>query len=152
MPQSAGASATTSTGNDEGTSILKPTSQPRNVDDTQNVQQIPQKEVEKLLPEDLNKQSQKPSSALSSQCTSKSGEGLNLISKFIDVEPAKQVVNQKQKDDSSSSRPGQKDVKRKGSSSSMSALSEMIQDIRISPREAKAAAENIPTKGTVEGI
>lgn len=216
------ACAAKSTGNDEEASILKPASESSAVSEPPNVQQIPQSQAKQSIPEDRNKQSQKLSSA--SEATSKSGEGLNLISKLIEAEPAKQLnhqkqtevtsitqplkdderkessdvvqdvrieptkqfvnqkqaddtsstrrpkdlkgkgssvvvqdvrkfngstkqfVNQKQANDTSSTRPP-KDVKRKGSSSSVSALSDIIQEVRISPREAKTAAENIPTKG-----
>ena len=174
--------AAKSAGNDKGASMLKTTSESSTVSEPPHVQQIPQSQVKQSIPEDLNKQSQKLSSA--NKATSKNGEGLNLISKLIEVEPAKQLMNQKQtentsfagspkddkrkesssdvvqdvkvepkqfinqkhSDDTSSARPP-KVVKRKGSSSSVSALSDIIQDIRISPREAKTVAENIPTKG-----
>lgn len=194
------ACATKSNGNDKGASILKPACESSAVSEPPNVQQMPQSQAKQSIPEDLNKQSQK--------LPSKSGEGLNLISKLIEAEPAKQVnhqkqseetslaqppkdekrkesdvvqkqaddtsstrqqkdfkgkgsssvvqdvrieptkqfINQKQANNTSSARPP-KEVKRRGSSSSVSALSDIIQDIRISPREAKAAAENIPTKG-----
>lgn len=173
--------AAKSAGNDKGASMLKTTSESSTVSEPPNVQQMPQSQAKQSIPEDLNKQSQKLSSA--NKATSKSGEGLNLISKLIEVKPAKQLINQQQaedtsfagspkddkrkesssdvvqdvkepkqfinqkhSDDTSSARPP-KVVKRKGSSSSVSALSDIIQDIRISPREAKTVAENIPTKG-----
>ncbi|KAL9959501.1 hypothetical protein ACROYT_G032828 [Oculina patagonica] len=194
------ACAAKSTRNDEEASILIPASESSVVSKPPNVQQMPQSQAKQSIPEDLNKQSQKLSS--------KSGEGLNLISKLIEAEPAKQVnhqkqseetslaqppkdekrkgspdvvqkqaddtsstrqqkdfkgkgsssvvqdvrieptkqfINQKEANNTSSARPP-KEVKRRGSSSSVSALSDIIQDIRISPREARTAAENIPTK------
>lgn len=181
---SQGASANKAAEKDERDALLKSASKPSTVPEQPSVQQMPQIQAKQSIPEDASKQPQKLSSA--NKATSKSGEGLNLISKLIETEPAKQLVNQKQSEDTSLAKPVKddkskesstsgdvqgvkiqptkqlsnqkqndhissarppKDVKRKGSSSSVSSLSDIIQDIRISPREAKSAAENIPTKG-----
>ena len=143
------ARVTASTGNDKsGASISKQTSQP-SFSEPHRVVPVPKNEARKSIPEDLNKQSHKLSSVNQGTCTSKSGEGLNLISTFVKAEPGKQIVDQKQAGNASMPGTTSKDSKRRGSnSSSVSALSDIIQDIRISPREAKVAAENIPTKGT----
>ena len=145
MPLSA--CVTASTGNDKSrASISKQTSQP-SFSEPHRVVPVPQNEARKSIPEDLNKQSHKLSSV--NQGALKSGEGLNLISTFVKAEPGKQFVDQKQAGNVSMPGMQSKDGKRRGSnSSSVSALSDIIQDIRVSPREAKVAAENIPTKGT----
>lgn len=74
-----------------------------------------------------------------------SQEGINVISSLIDVEPIKQCVNQSPTEDMVSARV-QKSSKRRGSASSTGALSDIIQDIRISTREAKMAADITPSK------
>ena len=76
-----------------------------------------------------------------------SQEGINVISSLIDVEPIKQCVNQSPTEDMVSARV-QKSSKRRGSASSTGVLSDIIQDIRISTREAKMAADTTPSKGT----
>ncbi|XP_068758689.1 uncharacterized protein [Montipora capricornis] len=74
-----------------------------------------------------------------------SQEGINVISSLIDVEPIKQCVNQSPTEDMVLARV-QKSSKRRGSASSTGALSDIIQDIRISTREAKMAADTTPSK------
>ena len=70
-----------------------------------------------------------------------------MNSTSIKPEPGKQFVERKQAGNVSVS-GASKDSQRRGSnSSSVSSLSDIIQDIRISPHEAKLATENIPTKG-----
>lgn len=70
-----------------------------------------------------------------------------MNSTSIKPEPGKQFVDRKQAGNVLVS-GASKDSQRRGSnSSSVSSLSDIIQDIRISPHEAKLATENIPTKG-----
>ena len=95
---------------------MKQASETSTVSKHPTVQQIPQNPAEQSVAEDLNKQSQKLSST--SQRAPQSGEGLNLISKLIAVEPAKQFTE---------------DSKRKGSSSSVSPQSGVFQSGRTEP-------------------
>ncbi|XP_074608990.1 uncharacterized protein LOC141863372 isoform X2 [Acropora palmata] len=74
--------------------------------------------------------------------TQSSQKGLNMISSLIDVDPTKEYNSQSQTTDGSSSRLP-KSSRRRGSSSSTGALSDIIQDLRISQREAKMAADNL---------
>lgn len=122
--------AAKSTGNDDGVSILKQESEASTIPKVPTVEQLPQNQAKQSVPEDLHKQSQKLSST--SQEASKSGEGLNLISKLIEVEPAKQFTDHTQNEDISLGKL-LKDSKRKGSSSSVSPLSDVFQDGRIEP-------------------
>lgn len=82
------------------------------------------------------------------QCSQK---GLNMISSLIDVETIKEYNSQSQTTDGSSSRLP-KSSRRRGSSSSTGALSDIIQDLRISQREAKMAADNLTTEGKIVSI
>ena len=132
--------AVKSGGNDEGGSILKQASETSAVSKPPTVQQMPKNQAKQSVPEDLNKQSQKLSST--SQRASKSGEGLNLISKLIEAEPAKQFTDHPQTEDISLGKP-LKDSKRKGSSSSVSPLSDVFQDGRI-----ESAKQSIDQKQT----
>lgn len=109
---------------------MKQESEASTVPKVPTVQQLPRNQAKQSVPEDLHKQSQKLSST--SQEASKSGEGLNLISKLIEVEPAKQFTDHRQTEDISLGKP-LKDSKRKGSSSSVSPQSDVFQDGRIEP-------------------
>ena len=146
MPQSA-ATVTASTGKEQGSLILERSSQSKSIAKPQKDLQSTKNQTVVSVAEHRDKQ--KPSSSIPSTNEAlKTEDGLNLISSLMDVEPPKQVVNQTQAEDGSSAR-AQKNSKRKGSASSTtSALSDIIQDIKISPREAKVATDNIPTKGT----
>ena len=95
---------------------------------------------------DLSKPSQQsPSLSITSEA-SKSGEGLNLISSLVDAESAKAPSTQTLSEDALASRSC-KNSKRRGSCSSTSTLSDIIQDIKISPREAMVAAGGMSTEG-----
>lgn len=95
---------------------------------------------------DLSKPSQQsPSLSITSEA-SKSGEGLNLISSLVDAESAKAPSTQTLSEDALASR-SRKNSKRRGSCSSTSTLSDIIQDIKISPREAMVAAGSMSTEG-----
>ena len=95
---------------------------------------------------DLSKPSQQsPSLSITSEA-SKSGEGLNLISSLVDAESAKAPSTQTLTEDALASR-SRKNSKRRGSCSSASTLSDIIQDIKISPREAMVAAGSMSTEG-----
>ena len=118
-------------------------SQPKNVSEQQKDQQSKQNQTAQPGDRDQSKQMQQFYSRSSEPLSAQ--EGLNLISSLTDVEPPKQTLNQTPIDDTTSR--VQKNSKRRGSSSSTGALSDIIQDIRISPREAKMAADNVPTKG-----
>lgn len=83
--------------------------------------------------------------------TQSSQKGLNMISSLIDVEPIKECNSQSQTTDGSSSRLP-KSSRRRGSSSSTGALSDIIQDLRISQREAKMAADNLTAEGKIVSI
>ena len=116
--------------NDEGASISKHPSEASTLTNPPTVEQIPQIQAKQAVLEDLNKQSQKLSMA--SQEASKSGKGLNLISKLIDTEPAKQFTDRPRTEDASLGKP-LKDSRRKGSSSSGSPPSDGFQDGRTEP-------------------
>ena len=122
--------AAKSTENDEHPSILKRTSEASPVSNLPTVEQIPQIEAKQTVPEDLNKQSPKLSAA--SQEASKRGEGLNLISKLVEVEPAKQFTGHTKIEDTALGKP-LKDSRKKGSSSSGSPPSDVFQDGRTKP-------------------
>ena len=95
---------------------------------------------------DLSKPSQQsPSLSITSEA-SKSGEGLNLISSLVDAESAKAPSTQTLSEDALASR-SRKNSKRRGSCSSTSTLSDIIQDIKISPREAMVTAGGLSTEG-----
>ena len=95
---------------------------------------------------DLSKPSQQsPSLSITSEA-SKSGEGLNLISSPVDAESAKAPSTQTLSEDALASRSC-KNSKRRGSCSSTSTLSDIIQDIKISSREAMVAAGGMSTEG-----
>ena len=95
---------------------------------------------------DLSKPSQQsPSLSITSEA-SKSGEGLNLISSLVDAESAKTLSTQTLSEDALASR-SRKNSKRRGSCSSTSTLSDIIQDIKISPREAMVTAGGLSTEG-----
>ena len=83
--------------------------------------------------------------------TQSSQKGLNMISSLIDVEPIKEYNSQSQTTDGSSSRLP-KSSRRRGSSSSTGALSDIIQDLRISQREAKMAADNLTAEGKIVSV
>lgn len=100
------------------------------------------------VPQGRHKQTQQDYSSSFGNGAQSSREGLNLVSSLIDVEPTKQSINKLQTDDTLSSR-GPKNSKRRGSASSGGSLSDIIQDMRISPKEAQLAANDKPTKGTV---
>ena len=116
--------------NEEGASISKHPSEASTLTNPPTVEQIPQIQAKQTVLEDLNKQSQKLSTA--SQEASKSGKGLNLISKLIDTEPAKQFTDCPRTEDASLGKP-LKDPRRKGSSSSGSPPSDVFQDGRTEP-------------------
>lgn len=80
--------------------------------------------------------------------TQSSQEGLNVISSLIDVEPIKENNSQSQTTDGISSKLPNSS-RRRGSSSSTGALSDIIQDLRISQREARMAADNLSTEGKI---
>lgn len=117
-------------GNDKGISILKQPPETSTVPKPQTVQKLPQNQVKRSVPRDRNKQSQKLSST--NQGSSQCGEGLNLISNLIEVEPAKQLRDHTKTDDTSLGKP-LKDSKGKGPSSSVSSLSDVFQDGRTEP-------------------
>lgn len=109
--------AAKSTENDESASIFKHTSEASSLTNPATVEQIPQVQAKQTVLEDLNKKSEKLSSA--SQEASKSGAGLNLISKFIEVEPKKPFTDHPKIEDTSLGKP-LNDSRRKGSSTSSS--------------------------------
>lgn len=122
--------AVKSTENNGRASILKHATELSTVSNPPTVEQIPQFQAKQSVPEDLNKQSQKLSSA--SHEALKSGEGLNLISNLIEVEPAKQFTDHTKREDTSLGKP-LKDSRRKGSSSSGSPPCDVFQDGRTEP-------------------
>jgi len=122
--------AVKSTENNGRASILKHATEVSTVSNPPTVEKIPQFQAKQSVPEDLNKQSQKLSSA--SHEALKSGEGLNLISKLIEVEPAKQFTDHTKREDTSLGKP-LKDSRRKGSSSSGSPPCDVFQDGRTEP-------------------
>ena len=144
VPQSA--STTSSTGYETPqASILQQTTQPKVVPELQRSVPVQQQDTKEFISDHLNKQSHKLSSV--DQGTRRNAEGLNVNSTSIKPEPGKQFVERKQAGNVSVS-GASKDSQRRGSnSSSVSSLSDIIQDIRISPHEAKLATENVPTKG-----
>lgn len=109
--------AAKSTENDESASIFKHTSEASSLTNPATVEQIPQVQAKQTVLEDLNKKSEKLSSA--SQEASKSGAGLNLISKLIEVEPKIPFTDHPKIEDTSLGKP-LNDSRRKGSSSSSS--------------------------------
>ena len=109
-------------------------------------QQKSQSELSGAGLNDLSKRSQQsPSLSITSEA-SKSGEGLNLISLLVDAESAKAPSTQTLSEDALASR-SRKNSKRRGSCSSTSTLSDIIQDIKIYPREAMVAAGGMSTEG-----
>ena len=109
-------------------------------------QQKSQSELSGAGLNDLSKPSQQsPSLSITSEA-SKSGEGLNLISSLVDAESAKAPSTQTFSEDALAFR-SHKNSKRRGSCSSTSTLSDIIQDIKISPREAMVAAGSMSTEG-----
>lgn len=126
---------------------LEQSSQPKSVAEPQKGQPSAKNQTVQSVDGTHSKQTQQFYSRFSANEPQSSQEGLNLISSLTAVEPPKQVVNQSPTDDTVSSRV-QKNSKRRGSTSSTGTLSDIIQDIKISPREAKMAADSTPTKGT----
>lgn len=122
--------AAESTEKNEHASILKHSSEASTLTNPPTVEQIPQIQAKQTVPEDLNKQSQKLSSA--SQEASKSGEGLNLISKLIEAEPVKQFTDHPKTEDATVGKP-LKDSRRKGSSSCGSPPCDVFQDGKTGP-------------------
>ena len=99
---------------------------------------------------DLSKPSQQSSSLSIASKASKSGEGLNVISLLVDAESAKALSTETPSQDGLVSR-SHKNSKRRGSCSSTNTLSDIIQDIKISPREAMVAAGGMSTEGKCKG-
>ena len=126
---------------------LEQSSQPKSVAKQQKDQPSAKSQTAQSVDEAQSKQARQFLSRFSANEPQSSQEGLNLISSLTDVEPPKQTVNQSPTDETVSSRV-QKNSKRRGSASSTGTLSDIIQDIKISPREAKMAADSMPTKGT----
>ena len=148
VTQGASVATSFSTRNENECLVPEQQSQPESDERLPKAAQSVKNQIAELVVADCNKQPERSSSFSTANEATKSGEGLNLISSLMDVELSEPLVNQKQKEDALASRV-QKNSKRKGSASSTSALSDIIQDIRISPRDAKIAAESMPTKGTV---
>ena len=125
--------AAESTERNESASILKHTSEASTLTNPPTVEQIPQTQAKQTFLEDVNEKSQKLSSA--SQEASESGEGLNLISKLIEVEPVKQFTDHPKTEDATVGKPP-KDSRKKGSSSSFSSGSppcDVFQDGQTEP-------------------
>ena len=121
-----------STENDEPASILNHASEASTVSNSPSVEQIAQIQAKQTVPEDLNKPSQELHVPSASQGASRSTEGLNLISKLIEVEPAKQFTDHTKTEDASLGMP-LKDSRRKGSSSPGSPPCDVFQDGRTEP-------------------
>ena len=144
VPASVSTSNSISAASEQECLTQEQTSLPKIVAKPQKDLQSTKNQTAKSVGENSNKQNHQSSSVSSVAQSSK--EGLKLISSLKDVEQPKHSANQTQADEAPSSRV-QKNSKRKGSASSTGALSDIIQDIRISPREAKMAGDNTPTKG-----
>lgn len=143
VPASVSTSNSISAASEQECLTQEQTSPPKIVAKPQKDLQSTKNQTAKSIGENSNKQNHQSSSVSSVAQSSK--EGLKLISSLKDVEQPKHSANQTQADEAPSSRV-QKNSKRKGSASSTGALSDIIQDIRISPREAKMAGDNTPTK------